>query len=567
MPTNPIKPPVTSRSANEAAITGVMAMQGAGAREPKGFWADAWGQVFKQPIAVTAIIWIAFVGLLAVFAPVLASGHPITMLASDPDSGEMARVWPLFANLTTGDWLLLVWAVLSMVLLAVPMRVGRGARLGWVVASGLQFAFTTVISSWVRGTFEARDVSEAMRSIEQSAWFPFALIIGIALLVAVAFSLLPTAARLTNRLIFVGVVGAIAVGLGLATWERQPELFDYRERIAAGVAADPVYTIVPWSPAQQFGDRKADRLAPGATATSALANSLTARFNPTAPIGDEGVRFIRDNVETLPLEDSEHRIVLDALAEGLVQPEFTAVQAEDALKEVLRPFGESFVFGTDGKGQDVLSQLVHASRLAISIGLVSTGIAVVIGVTLGALMGYFGGIVDMLLYRVVEVFMAVPVLFILIVAAGLLENPSTYVMMAIIGCFTWHSAARFVRAEFYKLRNQDFVQSAKAVGLPLRSILFKHMLPNGVTPVLVDASFAIALAIHFEATLSFLGLGPVDQASWGRLLADSTGDSGDFKWWLAVFPGGAIFLTALSYNLMGEALRDAIDPKLKKARV
>jgi peptide/nickel transport system permease protein len=210
--------------------------------------------------------------------------------------------------------------------------------------------------------------------------------------------------------------------------------------------------------------------------------------------------------------------------------------------------------------------MMHATRLSVSIGLVSTGIAVLIGVTLGALMGYFGGKVDLALYRLVEVFMAIPVLFTLIVVAGVLPR-NTYVMMAIIGCFTWHYSARFTRAEFLKLRNQDFVQSARATGLPLRSILFKHMLPNGVTPVLVDSSFRIALAIQYEATLSFLGLGPVDQPSWGRLLSDAAGDAGAFAWWLAIFPGFGIFLTVLAYNLLGESLRDAIDPKLRKARV
>ncbi len=125
-------------------------------------------------------------------------------------------------------------------------------------------------------------------------------------------------------------------------------------------------------------------------------------------------------------------------------------------------------------------------------------------------MGYYGGKVDMLLFRVVEIFMAVPVLFLLIVAAGVLpkELRTTYVVMVIIGCFTWTGPARFIRSEFFKLRKMDFVQSAEATGLSLRSILFKHMLPNGVTPVLVEASFAIAVAILFEAILSFLGLGP-----------------------------------------------------------
>jgi hypothetical protein len=149
------------------------------------------------------------------------------------------------------------------------------------------------------------------------------------------------------------------------------------------------------------------------------------------------------------------------------------------------PFGaRRTLLGTDALGGDVLAQMLWACRLSISIGLVSTGISVLIGVTIGSVMGYFGGWVDMILFRVVEIFMAVPVLFLLIVAAGVLPR-DTYVMMAIIGLFSWTGAARFTRAEFLKLRKQEFVQAAQATGLPLRAILFRHMLPNGVTPVLV----------------------------------------------------------------------------------
>ena len=223
-----------------------------------------------------------------------------------------------------------------------------------------------------------------------------------------------------------------------------------------------------------------------------------------------------------------------------------------------------FHLGTDPIGRDVLSQMLWACRLSISIGLISTGISVLIGIIVGALMGYFGGWVDLVLSRILEIFMAVPVLFLLIVAASVLPR-NTYVMMAIIGCVTWTGSARFIRAEFLKLRNQDFVQSCRAVGLPLYSTLFRHMLPNGVTPVLVQASFGVAAAIIAEATLSYLGLGPYGQPSWGKLLSLTTGETGVFLWWMAVFPGLAIFLTVLAYNVLGENFRDAIDPKMRKA--
>ena len=226
--------------------------------------------------------------------------------------------------------------------------------------------------------------------------------------------------------------------------------------------------------------------------------------------------------------------------------------------------GRVFHLGTDQIGRDVLSQMLWACRLSISIGLVSTGISVLIGIIVGALMGYFGGWVDLVLSRILEIFMAVPVLFLLIVAASVLPR-NTYVMMTIIGCVTWTGSARFIRAEFLKLRNQDFVQSCRAVGLPLHSTLFRHMLPNGVTPVLVQASFGVAAAIIAEATLSYLGLGPYGQPSWGKLLSLTTGETGVFLWWMAVFPGLAIFLTVLAYNVLGENFRDAIDPKMRKA--
>jgi peptide/nickel transport system permease protein len=277
-------------------------------------------------------------------------------------------------------------------------------------------------------------------------------------------------------------------------------------------------------------------------------------------IDDENAGRIRATWAPIPWSPQYTRSDMSAIAPG------TKVADNEKLREfAATKFGDRRNWlGTDSLGGDVLAQMMWACRLSISIGLVSTGISVLIGVTLGAIMGYFGGWVDMLLFRVVEIFMAVPVLFLLIVAAGVLPR-DTYVMMAIIGCFSWTGAARFTRAEFLKLRRQDFVQAAQATGLPLRAILFRHILPNGVTPVLVDASFAIAAAISVEATLSFLGLGPDGQASWGKLLSSATAATGTFVWWLAVFPGIAIFLSVLSYNLLGEALRDAIDPKLRKA--
>ena len=220
--------------------------------------------------------------------------------------------------------------------------------------------------------------------------------------------------------------------------------------------------------------------------------------------------------------------------------------------------------GTDVDGADVLSQMISATRVAMAIGFISTGIALAIGITLGALMGYYSGWVDLLGMRLVDIFNAIPTLPLLLTIIAFYGR-SFYLIMAVIGFLGWTGYAVNVRAEFLKLRKQDFVQAAIACGLPLRSILFRHMLINGVTPVLVFASFGIASAIFTESTLSFLGLGPLDSASWGELLNQAVNSVGGFAWWLAIFPGVSIFLTVMSYNLIGESLRDAIDPHLKKA--
>ncbi len=224
--------------------------------------------------------------------------------------------------------------------------------------------------------------------------------------------------------------------------------------------------------------------------------------------------------------------------------------------------GRLHLMGTEENSGDVLSRMIHASRIALSIGFVATSIAMVLGVIIGGFMGYFSGWVDMIGMRLVEVFEAIPTLFLLLTFVAFFGR-NLYMMMIIIGVTSWSGYARYIRAEFLKLRKQDYVQAAIAAGLPLRSVLFRHMLPNGVAPLLVAASFGVASAILAEATLSFLGLGVVGAPSWGQML-DQAVKSSTFNWWMAAFPGGAIFMTVFAYNLLGEALRDAIDPHMSR---
>ena len=225
----------------------------------------------------------------------------------------------------------------------------------------------------------------------------------------------------------------------------------------------------------------------------------------------------------------------------------------------------SHLLGTTVNGEDMASRMIYATRVALSIGFVATSISTLIGVVYGAIMGYAGGVVDLLMMRLIEIVQAVPRIILLLIVTVFFGKNIWY-MMVTIGLVSWTGDARFIRAEFLKLRGQEFVQAARAAGLPTRSILFRHMLPNGVAPVLVNASFGVATAILLESVLSFLGLGlEATDPSWGQLLNQARSGGTGFNWWIATFPGLAIFLTVFAYILIGEAMRDAIDPKTRKA--
>jgi peptide/nickel transport system permease protein len=235
--------------------------------------------------------------------------------------------------------------------------------------------------------------------------------------------------------------------------------------------------------------------------------------------------------------------------------------------DLFAPFespSEHHWLGTDRLGRDVMAGMIHGSRISLSIGFVAVGIAVVIGVILGALAGYFGSWVDLVISRIFEIEMAIPTFFLLITVAALLP-PSIYLTMIIIGATSWVGIARFTRNEFLKIRNLDYVTAAIALGVSNRKVMFQHILPNALAPVIVSVVLGIAGAILVESSLSFLGIGvPAELVTWGSILHEAS--SATFAWWLAVFPGAAIFITVLAYYLVGEGLREVLDPRLRGLR-
>lgn len=218
--------------------------------------------------------------------------------------------------------------------------------------------------------------------------------------------------------------------------------------------------------------------------------------------------------------------------------------------------------GTDQTGVDVFAKLVHGTRTALVVGFISMGIAAAIGIFLGAVGGYAGGWVDTAISRFTEVVMCIPTLILIIALMGLIREPTIWHMMAIIGLTSWTSIARLTRAEFLRLKESDFVAAARVLGVGHGRIIFRHILPNAMAPVLVPITFGIAGAIFIENALTFLGFGPPPPTtSWGDMLKD--GRSNYDLWWLIVFPGMAVFFTVLAYNLIGEGLQEATDPRLR----
>lgn len=233
---------------------------------------------------------------------------------------------------------------------------------------------------------------------------------------------------------------------------------------------------------------------------------------------------------------------------------------EPDLKNILDSPSWSHPFGTDTLGRDVFSRVIYGSRISLLVGFVSVGIATLIGIMVGALSGYSGGIVDELIMRFVDLMMCFPTFFLILAVIALLE-PSIWNIMIVIGLTNWMGIARLVRAEIMSIKNKEYVLAAKAMGFPNRRIIFGHVLPNSLSPVYVVATLGIGGAILTESALSFLGIGVQPPTpSWGNILTQAK-DNIEVAWWLSLYPGLAIFLTVMGYNLLGEGLRDIFDPR------
>jgi peptide/nickel transport system permease protein len=256
-------------------------------------------------------------------------------------------------------------------------------------------------------------------------------------------------------------------------------------------------------------------------------------------------------------------ILLAVIAAALIAPELFP---DDPLDMVTRPFiwplhDPAYPLGSDSLGRDVLAGIMHGARISVLIGVVSTAIGVSIGIAVGATAGYFGGWIDDLLVRLIEIFQTFPPFLLVIVLVSIAE-PSVATITVAIGIVSWTSIARLVRSEFRTLRERDFVLAARGLGYSGARIIFREILPNAMAPVIVTSSVMVATAILSESALSFLGLGDPNLVSWGSMIGAGR-DQLRTAWYLVALPGIALMLSVLSLNLLGDGLNDALNPKAR----
>jgi len=253
-------------------------------------------------------------------------------------------------------------------------------------------------------------------------------------------------------------------------------------------------------------------------------------------------------------------VIVMALAAPLIYEDSPWMMVADPL---IAPFTDAdYPFGTDMLGRDITAGLVWGARVSLLVGLLSTGVALAVGILIGAAAGYCGGRIDDILMRFTEFFQTIPQLAMAVVVVAVI-GPSLYSIMGAIALVSWPPAARLVRSEFMTLKQREFVQAAIVIGQTPGRIVATQILPNAMSPIIVSASFMVATAILAESALSFLGLGDRNLMSWGFMIGAARTMIRE-AWWMSVWPGVAILLTVLAINLIGEGLNDALNPQLRK---
>lgn len=574
-------------------------------RQRRSLVAQTTLRLFGRTGAVVGAFWIGVTAFLAVWAPLLANSRPLAWKVNDPGGLGVGWQFPAFEVFTPQD-VMFIFGFLLLLVCGACYRAGSKVFWFWlatmcaVVVGAMAFylikeqsvlaeAITTERNKYARDDSSAnlRALLGAQRALLW--WWVRWVFLGLCVLGLFALSI---AKLVKHKPWLFATLGVCACLLGLLlmpplriepiAMNAQVKDEVYRQAIADGRAEAAFMAPIPYSPNDDLPDYStvnAKELVVGVQNTFKPPGAHPTEIDIAQEMNKQaedlyGVRLYSltdEQGEPIPIPKTRE----DARAASALlwqahreKPDYVPARGRSIhanAQALLDRFDQveaesrTHLMGTTASGKDLASRMIHGSRIALYIGFISTGIAVFIGVIVGGLLGYFAGWVDLIGLRLVEIFASIPVIMLLIMIVAFYGR-SLVLMMVVIGLTGWVGYAYFVRAEFLKLRKMDYVMAARASGTPLHLILFKHMLPNGLAPVLVAASFGVAGGIMTEATLSFIGLGlEAGEPSWGQMLDQAR--KGGFKWWLAIFPGLAIFLTVFAYNLIGEALRDVIDPR------
>ncbi len=298
----------------------------------------------------------------------------------------------------------------------------------------------------------------------------------------------------------------------------------------------------------------------------ALLADFIAAERPIAMSYHGSFYFLPNLLDYAELRDLDNAIITQTFEEGdwaLMTPiPYGPLQSRvGSWVRPLEPPGRGHLAGTDDRGRDVLARLIHGSRVSLAVGLAAVLLYAVIGVILGGSAGFYGGGIDRTVNRTIEVMMAFPAFFFILTVQGLMGTTSVFQLVVVIGLTRWTDVARLVRAEVLRNRSAEYVLAARAMGLKEWQVLTRHVLPNSLGPVWVACTFGVAAAVLTESALSFLGFGtPPPTPTWGELLTQAY--QNPQAWWLTLFPGLVLFLTVTAYNVIGEVVRDMVDPRL-----
>jgi len=495
------------------------------------YWSVVGAQLRKNGVSMTA--WAVVQGMVAVaiIAPLFALNVPLVSHGPDGTSAPLLRT--LFDRFVYGGGVDVFFNIFLVI--APCWTIG-----GWIGERMRPAAerrpmrlrpTTLVIAVWV-GALVARLLSGAdgswlaiplgVLAVIGVAWFKSPIVPLLAWLAYLGFGVMTGASTVGLVLLIAGLPGALLLG-----WSRSRD----RTVLARATRRARVGLAILFLGSFVF------LMGPGRDTSPLVDYTAKARADREASVGWSvfaPIRFHPDNIgETGP---------------------------DPAARSLRRP-GVENVLGCDQNGRDVAARLIFGSRFSLTIGLVAVAIFISIGILLGSLAGYYLGKVDLLIMRLVEVMICFPTLFLLLTIVAIFDTRSIFLIMGAIGLVGWPGVTRLVRAEFLRQRGLDYVTAAHSQGIPERRIIFGHVLPNCMGPVLVSATFGIASAILTESGLAFLGLGDTSAPSWGQMLNDGRNTG---QWHLILAPGAAIFLVVTVFNLLGEGVRDALDPKLRR---